>query len=187
MKISTSPSAGFWPVLGVFLGISSAVWAQDAKAPRPTAAEPAQQQQQGPQTPPWIVTCSNANPTAELRCRTQQILTVTQTRQRLISATFERTQPNTIVGKIALPHGLLFSGGIQVWVDEGKKRNLPILSGDENGSYADIAVNAELLNELKAGSILRIKAKTLSQDDLVMELTLNGFATAIKWVERNPS
>jgi invasion protein IalB len=172
--------AGF--SLGIVVSVTDGAIAQDGKNVR--ASSPAVSQTPEPgQMPAWLVTCSNANAAGELRCRAQQTLSVTQTRQRLVSVSFEHGVGGRVQGRVALPHGVQIPPGVDVWVDEGKRRTIPIVSADENGSYADLPGDQEFISSLKSGSTMRIKAKTVSNDDLVMELTLSAISSALKLVE----
>lgn len=168
--------------LGMEVVVTDGAVAQDSKNVRASSAVPSQTPEPG-QMPAWIVTCSNANAASELRCRAQQTLSVTQTRQRLVSVSFERGVGGRVQGRVALPHGVQIPPGVDVWIDEGKRRTIPIVSADENGSYADLPGDPEFISSLKSGLTMKIKAKTVSNDELVMELTLNNISSALKPVE----
>lgn len=170
--------------LAMDVAVTGLAIAQDSKNVRASSPVAAQTSEPA-QMPAWIVTCSNANPAGELRCRAQQTLSVTQTRQRLVSVSFERGVGGRLQGRVALPHGVQIPPGIDVWVDDGKRRTIPIVSADENGSYADLPGDQEFISSLKSGATLRIKAKTISNDDLVMELTLTSVSSALKLVEND--
>lgn len=176
-----------WSIVSIIL-IASVTFAlgQDNKVPRAVPQSQAARAQIE-QEPLWIVTCTNANPAAQLRCRAEQVLSVTQTKQRLVSVIFDRNDEGAIIGRITLPHGILFDKGIEVWVGDGVKHKVAVTNADENGSYADLPLEPEFLKELKGGPVLRIKMQTVSNEDLVMELSLNGFGAAIHFVETNPT
>ena len=151
-----------------------------------TPADPAQQDAQKKSTLPiWQVACSNQNVTGRLLCRTEQALFVTKTRQRIIGVAFEVNNDKALPlkARIHLPHGIKLAAGVQLWVDDGKKRPLEITYADADGSYAVFPVDEALAAELKKGQILRMQVEALAGNKTIFELKLEGIAAALKYVE----
>ena len=154
---------------------SGAAFGQDDKAAKP-AAEPV--------LPQWIVTCSNANKDAVLRCAMQQTLFVSKTGQRVLSMTVEK-RGDAYGATLLLPHGINFAKGVTWGVDDGEKSQVAISNADQNGSYAGFELSAAQIDSLKKGSILRVATQPMSGENLNIELTLAGFGNAFAILERN--
>jgi invasion protein IalB len=133
-----------------------------------------------PKLPAWIVTCSNANAEAKLKCSMQQSLFVTASGQRVMTMTLERDpkEPSRVQARLMLPHGIFLAEGVSIWVDDGEKKKIPVSYGDANGSYAQFTVDATLTSALAKGSVFRVATKPIGGEDLVIELDLTGFAAS---------
>jgi invasion protein IalB len=131
--------------------------------------------------PAWIVSCSNANTDAKLICRAEQSLNLASTGQRIASVVFQRdaTDSGQLKAIAQLPHGIQLTQGLTFWVDEGERQTVAIIQADQNGSYATIIVTPDLEENLKNGAMLRLLAKPVSGQDLVLELPLAGFTAAL--------
>lgn len=150
-------------------------FAQDDKAAKPGAA---------PALPQWIVTCSNANADAALRCAMQQTLFVTKTGQRVLSMTVEK-RGKGYGATFLLPHGINFANGVSWGIDDGEKSQISISNADQNGSYASVDLSEGQIAALRKGSILRVATQPLTGENLNIELTLAGFGDAFAILERN--
>lgn len=167
-------------IVGVFSTalspIGQAFAAEAAKTDRATPDEPSQVT-----GPSWIVTCSNMNPKNTLTCASQQTLYLSKTRQKVVSFTIEVNPQNSdrFVATIQLPHGILLQEGVQISVDNAAKQKLKILRADESGSYTSFPLDEKMIEAMTAGKTLRILVKTMSGEDLALDLTLNDFASSL--------
>ncbi|MCU0831473.1 MAG: invasion associated locus B family protein [Rhizobiaceae bacterium] len=125
--------------------------------------------------PAWIVTCSNANPSAIFACIMQQSLQMQDTGQRIASVTI-RKDGEQAFAIIQLPHGVSLSAGVDVSVDDGPVAKLPIESADQNGSYARLLMDDATSKAMRAGTILRIVATSMTGEQLKLEMSLSGFS-----------
>lgn len=134
--------------------------------------------------PKWVVTCGNGNAEGAFRCAMQQTLYLSSTKQRILAFTVEKSGSG-FVGTLLLPHGIDLTKGVRFQTDDAAEKTAKIGFADQNGSYASFALDAQLLQAMRKGSIFRVKTAPRSGDDLVIELSLSGFSTSLAILERN--
>lgn len=137
-----------------------------------------------PKLPQWIVSCSNANAEAKLLCQMQQTLFISSTGQRVLSVTIEK------IGKVhratmLLPHGIDLTKQVLWAVDDGEKSALSVASADQNGSYFGFELTNDAIASLSAGKTLRVETQPLTGEELKIELSLSGFASAFEILQKN--
>ena len=132
-----------------------------------------------PNLQPWMVSCASAGADDALACTVSQTLVAKQTAQRVLTVTVAK-DPNSrdLVATLGLPHGLSLTEGVEVFVDDGKPTRYPIVTADQNGSYAKVPLNGDRLAELKRGSILNVRVRSANNAEIVMQISLAGFTAA---------
>jgi invasion protein IalB len=128
---------------------------------------------------PWTVNCTSNAQTGDLVCTMSQVLIASQSNQRLVGASVYRPQPSAAaIMRLSLPHGILLQKGVDVWVDAGKPTNFPIIIADQNGSYADVELGANMLVSLQGGGVLHVGVSAGSGERVEFSLSLKGFTAA---------
>src|SRR5690606_35787543 len=135
----------------------------------------------------WVVTCSNANAEAKLRCVMQQTLFVSGTGQRVLGVTIARDaqKPDVIAATVQSPHGINLAEGVSYWIDDGQPTKIPVSHADANGSYARFVIDRTLAASLRKGSVFRVATKPLAGEELIIELSLSGFSAAFDILAAN--
>ncbi len=127
---------------------------------------------------PWTVNCSSQGPAADLVCNMSQVLIAQETGQRIVGATVFRQPGGAAVMRLNLPHGLMLQSGVDTWVDTGAVTNRPIVTADQNGSYADIELSGQVAQALQAGGALNLGVTTISGERIEFAFSLRGFTAA---------
>jgi len=154
--------------------MAMSVQAQTEAKPAVPAEAPA------PASPqPWTITCNGQGPAGALVCAMSQGLIAKNSGQRVLSVTISKNPSGGYVAGFSLPHGLLLSEGVQVWVDDGARTKHTITTADQNGSYAPMPLEAAMLATMKKGTILNVLVKAVSGDEVIFQLSLNGFTAAL--------
>ena len=128
---------------------------------------------------PWVVNCAATTGKAELNCSMVQTIFSRANGLRLIAVAISKLggdSKNRL--QLSLPHGVALQNGTQIWVDKGKKLAVPIRNADANGSYAITEINTQLLDSLRKGVVLNTAFKSLDGQQIVLQISLNGFTAA---------
>ncbi len=133
-----------------------------------------------PSPQPWTITCNGQGPAGALVCAMSQGLIAKNTGQRVLSVTISKNPSGGYIAGFSLPHGLLLPEGVQVWVDDGARTKHTITTADQNGSYAPVPIEAAMLATMKKGTILNVLVKAISGDEVIFQLSLNGFTAALE-------
>lgn len=150
----------------------------DASAQQ-TAPQPSEGQAQEP-AQPWQVGCASAGANEPLVCRMSQTLVAKNTGQRVLAAAIvKKPDGSGYQMTLGLPHGLHLPSGINIWVDEGEKAQYPIETADQNGSYARIDLASRQLDAMRRGQVLNVSVTSANRDEVILQLSLKGFAAAI--------
>ncbi|MEQ8305228.1 MAG: invasion associated locus B family protein [Hoeflea sp.] len=128
----------------------------------------------------WAVNCG-AGETADspLVCQMVQNVTVTETNQRLLSVVI-RPQPEQTnhMLTLALPHGVDFTKGVEVTIDENETLNLVVNTSTPQGAFANQPISDALLSELRAGSVAKITFYSVAGQAVSVPISLVGFSSA---------
>lgn len=153
---------------------SGSALAQDEAAPS-APAEAARPQA------PWVVECSNRSTGDAMVCQMSQLLVAKKNGQRVLSAAITRKPDGKSVQlTLGLPHGLSLPAGVQLFIDNAERMTFPIDTADQNGSYATIDLTPKLLASLKKGTLLNVAVKAKGGNELILQLSLTGFGTALE-------
>ena len=155
--------------LAVSVVVTAVPWPVSAQE----AAKPPQAQAAG-----WTVNCAGAAGQAELACTLVQSLVVKENGQRVLTAVVAK-RDGKLTLNLGLPHGLDLVKGVELSVDEGQRSRYPIVTADQKGSYAMIAVDAALLGALKQGKLLNVAVSAYGGEDLILRLSLQGFTAGL--------
>ena len=141
------------------------------------AVHPAPAQDGGGQAaaPNWTVNCSGAAGQAELTCTLSQALYVKDKGQRVLTAVVTKKAGKSVLN-LGLPHGLDLPKGVDVWIDDAQRRNHPIATADQKGSYAIVAMDDAMLAAMRKGKVLNVAIKAYSGDEVILQLSLTGFS-----------
>ena len=151
--------------------------AQEAAKPEAPAA-----QAPAPEKPAvaWTVNCASGANAGALECQMSQNLTESKTGQRVLTVTI-RKQPKdgAMAMLLALPHGLFIPAGASYQIDASEKKTVAIQTSDQNGAYAAVPLNADLIKALKTGTSLNIGMESVTRNPVTIPVSLNGFTAAI--------
>lgn len=154
----------------VLVGSSLSAMAQEAPAPAAEPEKPANA---------WVVNCSTGG-SGTLQCQMSQNLTESKTGQRVLTVTIRKEpKDGSLAMLLALPHGLFLPAGATYQIDGGEKVAVAIQTSDQNGAYAAVPMNAEIIAALKAGTNLNIGMESVTRKPVTIPVTLAGFTAAI--------
>lgn len=172
-RLSTCVFTGLL-LTGALAGPATAQEAPKAEAPKaeaPKADKPVNA---------WTVNCASGANGGALECQMSQNLTESKTGQRVLTVTI-RKQPKdgAMAMLLALPHGLFIPSGASYQIDAGQKNTVAIQTSDQNGAYAAVPLNADLIGALKTGTNLNIGMESVTRSPVTIPVSLNGFTAAI--------
>lgn len=125
----------------------------------------------------WRVQCNDAG--SGIQCRMVQAITMRRTRQRLVTASIQRNKDGKGAAVLyQLPHGLFLPDGVQIAIDKGRPKALPIQTCDRRGCYAGTPLAASDLSNMRKGKAISIAFKNLSKKSIKINLPLLGFGPA---------
>lgn len=129
---------------------------------------------------PWTISCAGQGASGGLVCSMSQGLIAKNTGQRVLGVTIARDPASgAYSARLSLPHGLLLPEGVQIWIDEGARARHPITTADQHGSYAAVPLDQAMIAAMKKGTILNVSVKSASGDEVIFQLSLNGFTAAL--------
>lgn len=158
----------------VAVSIVSATFADTAVAQTKTAAAAAAKPaaRSG-----WRVQCNDAG--GGIQCRMVQAITMRRTKKRLVTASIQRNKDGKGAAVLyQLPHGLFLPDGLQVSIDKGRAKALPIQTCDRRGCYAGAPLAAADLTNMRKGKAISLTFKNLTKKNITINLPLNGFGPA---------
>jgi invasion protein IalB len=165
----------------------SSAFAQGAKPATPV--EPAKQAGSAEPTKleipsqGWTVNCSTG--TDGLACKVTQSMFVGQPGQAgqlLAAATvFKAIGAAAPYGlTLVMPHGLFLPAGASIQIDADAAQPLPIETCDQRGCYSTVPLPEKTMAAMKTGKVLSITFQNLSKSTVKVQLSLAGFADAVK-------
>lgn len=157
----------------LLIGVAHAAQAQTTKKDSPPATKP------GTVITGWNVSCATPKSAGKLVCEVNNSVLVTPRNSRFVSVAI---RPDGTSGKKALvaslPHGVLFTAGIDIKIDGREAGKLEMLTSDQKGAYARAAMSAELANAMKAGKTFTIVFVGTNAKRFTVGLPLAGFTAA---------
>jgi invasion protein IalB len=141
------------------------------------AAQPslAQEAAGTPPAPTWTINCSGDASQAKLACTLTQTLIMKDKGQRVLTAVVTNNDGKPLLN-LGLPHGLSLAKGVDIWIDEAARQNFPIVTADQKGSYAIVALKETFINAMKQGKLLNVAVTAFAGNEIILQLSLNGFS-----------
>ncbi|MDQ6434694.1 invasion associated locus B family protein [Mesorhizobium sp. LHD-90] len=141
------------------------------------AAQPslAQEAAGTPPAPTWTINCSGAAGQAKLACTLTQTLIMKDKGQRVLTAVVTNNDGKPLLN-LGLPHGLNLPKGVDIWIDDKARQNFPIVTADQKGSYAIVALKDTFIAAMKQGKLLNVAITAFAGDEIILQLSLNGFS-----------
>jgi invasion protein IalB len=160
--------------------MSGTIAQETPAAPAPAPGEPIRVGTPDNDNPqPWTVNCTSQGVNADLVCTMNQVLVQGDTGQRLVGASvFRPDASGAAVMRINLPHGIRLPDGADVWVDANASTKHVIGIADQNGSYADVPLDGNMLVILQGGNVLQVGVTTGAGERIEFQLSLRGFTAA---------
>lgn len=84
-------------------------------------------------------------------------------------------QESRLLAVAAVPLGVLLPFGLTWQIDSGKPIRVPFMLCDPQSCATQLVINEAYVNSLKRGGKLKLTAKNRQNEDLVVEIDLNGF------------
>jgi invasion protein IalB len=129
--------------------------------------------------PAWTVNCFSLSRAAAADCKIEQRLFVKETGRALSVATIEipgATRKPVLV--LHLPNGLALQDGVSLGIDNGPATPLLWQSCDGNGCYATLILTPALIETMKTGKVMAVKAIAANREPLTFQHLLTDFAAA---------
>lgn len=166
--------------LALILGIAGLAFGALAEEKAASVAGGSAGEAAAPDRQPWSVNCSGQGKEDRLVCSASQTLVAKANGQRIVTVGLvHQAGDQGLVATVALPHGLLLTKGVELWIDGGARKSYDITTADQNGSYATIPVDAKLVNDLKKGAILNVGVHAATGEAIVLQLSLSGIGAAL--------
>ena len=90
----------------------------------------------------------------------------------------ERSGESKKTLRVGLPNYVRLDDAVRISFDQGRPVRLPFVERHDYGSVADYEAGAELVDQLKRGTMLVIEATSAAGVSMIYRLPLGGFATA---------
>jgi invasion protein IalB len=131
--------------------------------------------------PAWTVSCASPARAVAPDCKLEQRLFARES-QRLLSAVVIVIPGNTRqpVLYLQLPNGLALQEGVSMSIDAGPVAPPQLQSCDGSGCYATLALSPALLESMKAGKGLTVKATAANRELLTFQHLLADFSPAFE-------
>lgn len=168
-------------ITALFAGPGTGANAQEAGVRETSAGETSQATTQ---VSGWKAQCASASRSADLNCKIEQGIFLSETGQQLANVSFhvpgDTSKPELV---IQLPHGLHLPSGVQLQFDDGAPENHQVHTCDANGCYVAVQKAARMVVSMKGGTNFTIKFKNLSLNEISVTMPLEGFTAAYKNAE----
>jgi invasion protein IalB len=145
---------------------------QPTAAPAPAAAAPSP-------AGAWAVRCSATSRQGPLDCSTDESAVMNNTGQVLVAFSVRvPSDTRSPVVLVQMPLGLFLPAQLKLQVDAKDAKSYPIQTCDASGCYVGMPLDADLLDQMKAGKDLKATFQNLQHKDMTVTLPLQGFAEA---------
>jgi invasion protein IalB len=135
-------------------------------------------------TPGWLSKCVSDSRKGPFVCSVEETIVLTGTGQAVASV-FVRADPEAkkLLMAIRVPVGLYLPAGLSIKVDDGNAQSVPLQTCDLQGCYAETEIGPAMATALKTGKQLSIICQDPSKKQIILPLTLDGFATALEKIQ----
>ena len=148
-------------------------------APAPVPSIAAGPQKVNGASPAWTVTCVSHARAVPVDCALEQRLYAKETGQLLsvavISVPGANRQPTLV---LQLPTGLALQDGVSVTIDDGPAHPVALQSCDGRGCFASLAIHPDLLDAMRVGKVMTVRAVSGAHETLTFPHMLSDFGTA---------
>ena len=134
---------------------------------------------------PWATECIGRTRRGALECSMQQRLMLQETGQFL--ARFLIRAPadsDTLVYMVHLPLQISLSDGVSLKVDGVPLGSLSFQTCDGSGCYAGGQMSRELIEYMKAGSIMSLSLNESSNSPISLDFSLSGFTKSLSDISK---
>jgi invasion protein IalB len=129
--------------------------------------------------PAWAVQCSGAGD--KLACKAYQTIAMRKTMQPVLTVSIQRNSDGKSAALLySLPHGLFLPAGVKTNIDGAHESLIAVQTCDKRACYAGDKVSAEEIASLRKGKKITVSFKNLKEQDLSIDVPLNGFDAAYK-------
>jgi len=124
----------------------------------------------------WLKICDPPKAGAQPACIMRQVV-VTQNNQFLGSFLLrdDPGQESRLLAVAAVPLGVLLPFGVTWQIDGGKPIRVPYMLCDPQSCATQLVINEAYVNSLKKGTKLTLTAKNRKNEDLTININLQGF------------
>ena len=153
-----------------------------AEAPPPAVARPASETPGS--TPAWAVSCVSKARSVAVDCKAEQRLVAKETGRPLAIATVEvpaSTRKATLI--LHMPNGLALQDGVSLTIDGGNATQLLWQSCDGSGCYATTVLTPTLVEAMKKGTSMVVKAALVNHEPVVFPFLLTDFSASYEAVQ----
>ena len=129
--------------------------------------------------PAWTVGCFSPARAAAPDCKIEQRLYVKETGRNISIAVVNipgATRQPTLF--LQLPNSLALQQGVSLSIDDGAATPVLLQSCDGNGCYATLVLTPALLERMKTGKVMAVKATAANREPLTFQHLLTDFAVA---------
>lgn len=121
----------------------------------------------------WQIVCDDSQP-----CRMSQTIAQPSSSRVILQARVFRAESPTLL--LTFPLGILLSTGWSYRIDNGRETITPFEICNTSGCHAGVALDVELLQQLKRGNKLHITFRDASNAAVTPEISLLGFTLAFE-------
>ncbi|MTH99811.1 invasion associated locus B family protein [Roseibium sp. RKSG952] len=145
----------------------------------------AEAQQAGNETNYWQTRCSGPSRAPQtLTCETTQRVLTAESRQLVFKIDIVYPPRNAApVMRIQAPLGFHLPGKIKLAVDGTPYRELDIASCDSRGCFLTITADNQLIDAMKAGTVLQLDFAPAPERRQTIDVPLQGFTRAINAIQ----
>ena len=162
-------------IVAAFVALPAPAATQEAGSALPGGASSLQETYQD-----WTLACQSA---PQIVCSISQQQTQ-QNGQRLLAIELRKGADGGWPGNLVLPFGLLLDAGVTLQIDDGKPREpLRFSTCLPAGCLVPLSLDAKTIAALRAGTTLKIKAKSVDQKEAALSVSLKGLAAALDRLE----
>ena len=178
----------------VALVIGAGIASAETLTPLPAGSKPSASQPNAPQSqelsnlkasgPGWISRCVSDSRRGQLECSMEETFILSDSGQ-LVAAVAVQLQSGKRepAMNIRVPSGLYLPAGTQYSNRRWEGSVIPLQTCDQQGCYAELQINADLLAALKSGKKLSITCQNAARNNFVLPLPLNNFADTFQKIQ----
>jgi invasion protein IalB len=135
-------------------------------------------------SPAWVSNCVSDARKSPLLCSMQGTLVLKNSGQA-VAFVIVRMQPDVHepLMVVRVPGGVYLPAGLSISVGDGKPQSMPLQTCDQQGCFAEMQINSDLLAALKVGKQLSIICQDAAKNKIVFPITLDNFADVFQKIQ----